>query len=105
MNIDKLRVPKGQDKRVKITELDKLEIKALNKKGVPIREIARQFQSVCCRRSIQFIIYPERLDKVKELHRVRRKDGRYYNKEKHKMYMRKHRQHKKELLNNGFIHS
>ncbi len=97
MNIDKLRVPKGQDKRVKITELDKLEIKALNNRGVPIREIARQFQDVCGRRSIQYIIYPERLDKVKSQYKERRKDGRYYDKDKHRLAMSKHRQHKRNL--------
>jgi len=97
MNIDKLRVPKGKDKRVKITELDKIEIKALNNRGVPIREIARQFQDVCCRRSIQYIIYPERLDKVKLQYKERRKDGRYYDKDKHRVAMSKHRQHKRNL--------
>jgi hypothetical protein len=58
--LDKIKIPREQDKRVKITEKDKEEIKDMKAKGYSIHEIARAFQAVCSRRMIQFIIYPER---------------------------------------------
>ena len=59
------RVGRENDKRVKITDEDTERIKQLHKQGEPIREIARQFEGIASRRAIQFIIYPERLARVK----------------------------------------
>jgi len=95
--LDKIRIPRELDKRRWITEEHKQEIKGLHRQGVAIREIARQFKKVCCRRSIQFILYPERGLISKALFKERRKDGRYYNREKSTIAIRKLRARKQAL--------
>ena len=57
----KLRVGKDKDRRRKLFDEDKQNIKELYKNGFAIREIARIFENKCCRRSIQFVLFPERL--------------------------------------------
>lgn len=51
------------------------------------------------RRLIVFILYPERLERQKKLYKERRKDGRYYNKEKRRKQMKKHRYYKQSIKN------
>ncbi len=99
--LDHLRVNRENDRRVKITEENKEEIKEMYKQGISIREITRNFNF--SRRSIQLILFPERLEKQKEDYKLRRLDGRYYNKEKHRKAMKKHRDYKKKLLKNNKI--
>lgn len=95
-SLDKKRLPKALDRRVKLTEDDKERIISLHKKNTPIREIARQFENICSRRSIQFVIFPERLATVREQFKERRKDGRYYNREKNTKAIRSLRNYKKQ---------
>lgn len=96
---DKIKMPREKDKRIKITEEMKNEIKYLYiHRKLSIHAIAREFPQIN-RRSIQFILFPERLTIVKEQFKQRRKDGRYYpGKDKWKLIMRKHRKHKQEVL-------
>lgn len=82
------------DRRVKLTDDDRVEIIRLFNDGMAIRAIARLFDKVS-RRLIQFIIYPERIKK--------QDSSQFYDKEKHKQYMRKHRAYKRELLKGGKI--
>jgi hypothetical protein len=86
------------DRRVKLTQEDKKEIKRMYLvDGFSIRQLA-VFWNVS-KRSIQFAIYPERAKRVVELH----DSSKYYDKDKHKLYMRKHREYKKKLLKEGKI--
>lgn len=96
MKIDDVRVPKGQDRRVKLTNEDREKVRALHKQGMSQRAIARYVG--CSRRLVVFIIYPERYAHAKALYKERRKDGRYYDRNKHTEAMRKHRKHKKDIL-------
>lgn len=60
------------------------------------RELAQMFR--VSRRTIQFIVDPEKRKRNSDQFKERRKDGRYYDKEKHKKAMRTHRKHKNEIL-------
>lgn len=89
------------DKRVKLTDTDKEQIKKDRELGSSIHGLSKQYG--VSRRSIQFILYPERLEKSNADFAERRKDGRYYDKDKHKEYVKAHRNHKKELHNAGLL--
>lgn len=85
----KIKLPKNKDKRRKLTDKEKENIQQLYKNGCPIRDIARRYKKVC-RRTIQFILFPERKRKQNW------KD--FYDRKKHTIAMKKHRKHKKEVL-------
>lgn len=89
------------DKRVKLTDADKEQLKNEHGLGASIHSLSRKYS--ISRRTIQFILYPERLDKAKADFAERQKDGRYYDKDKHKDYVKAHRNHKKELHKNGLL--
>lgn len=90
------------DRRVKLTPEDKLEIKKEYEQGlISINGLARKWN--VSKRSIQFILFPERAEHAKKLYAERRKDKRYYDKDKHKEYTKKHRNYKKELYEKGAL--
>lgn len=90
------------DKRVKLTDEDRENIKKDYATGlISINGLARKYN--VSKRTIQFILFPERKKKNAEQFKERRKDGRYYDKEKHKDYMKKHRQGKKKLDDLGLL--
>lgn len=71
------------DRRKKLTDDDKKLIRQMYEEGYAIRALARKFQ--VDHRTVQFILFPERLEKNKELRRERLllDPQRYYDKEKH----------------------
>ena len=87
------------DRRVKLTEQDKADILELT--GMSIRGIARMYG--VDKRLIQFILYPER--KAKNLLDRKNRGGSmaYYDKDKQKEYIKKHRHYKHELYKKGEI--
>lgn len=94
----KLKIPPELDKRRKLTDPDREDIKRLFFiEGLAIKEIARRYEKKCSRTLIQFVIYPERLKRQRKLHKERRKDGRYYDKDKWREQMKTHRRYKQGL--------
>ena len=92
----KIKLPRAHDARVHITEEDKKQIHLLyHEAKLPVREIARRFEGIASRRSIQFILFPERLAKAKPTKEQRNS---YYVREKHTLAMAKHRAKKKLYL-------
>lgn len=89
------------DARRKLTDSDRAKIIKLYDDGLSIRGIARAFEGKCSRRLIQFVIFPDRAEKVAFDFKIRRLDGRYYKRVKHTAYMRKHRQRKQKLIKGG----
>lgn len=83
-----------------LTERDEEIIKIMHKAGMAVRAIAREYEDKCSRRTITFILYPERRKVVADQFKERRKDGRYYDKDKHRAYMQKHRA-KLKAINEG----
>lgn len=90
----KARTGKDNDNRRKLTDKNKEEIRQLRVDGWGIRAIARMYPWVS-RRTIQLVIYPERIKRVDS--------KKYYTKEKQREYMRRHRAHIVELANSGKI--
>lgn len=97
-NIDKIKLNNFYDRRIKLTDKQREEIKEMYKKGIAIREIARNFEEICSRRLIQFVIYPERDKKLKEIRKIKKGHLFYYNKNKHKEAMRSIRKYKEEVF-------
>jgi hypothetical protein len=96
--IDHKHLPRELDRRVKITPFLREIIKEMRhwheqypfvyRKPISLHKIEKM--TGVSRRMIQFILYPERLKKVKEQFKQRRKDGRYYYKETWATTMREH---------------
>lgn len=90
------------DKRYKLTNEDKDNIKKDYETGsISINALAKKYN--VSKRTIQFTLFPERKKRNQELYSERRKDGRYYDKDVHKTYVKAHRDHKKELNKQGLL--
>ena len=95
MIVDRLKIPRDLDRRVKLTYADKIEIQKQYNNGLKIHQIARNFASKCCRRTIQFVLFPERLEKAHLNH----DSHKYYDKVKWRKTMAEHRAYKKSIIN------
>jgi hypothetical protein len=96
---EKIKLPRELDRRVKLTEKDKEDIKHRHKQGEAIRGIARAYEGVCSRRLIQFVLFPERS-------RTSNYSGhwkKYYVKEKNTKAIREWRNRKQKLYVSGVI--
>lgn len=93
---NKKKVPRELDRRVKITEDQKEAIRtAYHFEHKAQRQIARE--TGISRRMISFILFPERLEHNAKLYKERRKDGRYYDSQKHRLAMKTHRHYKQTI--------
>lgn len=88
------------DRRVKLTPADKEEIRQ-NALGLSQRALARLYN--VSRRTIQFIIFPEKLEENLKRRQELGGSKRYYNREKHTECIREHRKYKNELSKKGLI--
>lgn len=96
---EKKKLPRELDRRIKLSEKDKIEIKSLLDSWVSQTKIANDYW--VNRTTIYYIKYPERLIWAKEKYSLRRLDWRYYNKEKQTKAasnLRKHKQKNRDLL-------
>lgn len=90
------------DKRVKLSNEDRDNIREEYVCGnISQNGLAKKYG--VSKRLIQFVLYPEKQEVARKQFLERQKDGRYYNKDKHREYMKQHREHKKELYNKGLI--
>jgi len=87
----KARVGKENDGRVRLTDDNRKDIVKLYNEDTPVREIARIFEGVCSRRMIQFVIFPERLEVVRQNAIDKKAWLLYYTKEKGTETRRKYR--------------
>lgn len=92
---------KKLDRRVKLTDKQRNEIKLLKGTGVSQNSVALQYG--VSRRLIDFIWHPEKHEENKRRREERGGSRQYYNKEKHREAMREHRAYKKELKQKGLI--
>lgn len=95
---EKMTLPRELDRRVKVTDEDRAEIRRLHKEGVAIREIARRFEGKTSRRNIQYILFPERLAENRKRREERGGWRQYYDKETHRKQVREHRRYKHKVL-------
>jgi len=90
------------DRRVKLTDEQKIEIKE-NKHDLSQRALARMYD--VSRRTITFILDPEKLVENKKRRAERGGSKQYYDKEKHRVSMKEHRQYKQVLYKAGLLKS
>lgn len=86
------------DRRRKLSEKQKMEIKQ-NKFGLSQRKLAEMYN--VSRRTITFILDPEKLKQNKQSRKERGGSKIYYRKESHTKSIREHRKYKNELFKNG----
>ncbi len=102
--IEKVKLPREYDRRVKLTDGDKLYIKLLYDEGKSIRGIARIYKDICCRTTIQNVLFPEKYkEKVKKGKLHRKKVHHYYDKKRHCLRVRETRRYKQQLRKEGKI--
>ncbi len=88
------------DRRIKLTAEEKKEIYA-NPLGLSQRKLASIYG--VSRRTIQFILDPEKLKENLKRRRERGGSKQYYNREAHRIAMKKHRRRKQKLMIEGKI--
>jgi transposase len=86
------------DRRTKLLPCQKEMVKYWHDKGTSINGLARMFK--VSKRTIQFILFPERQKKNVQDRQERGGWKQYYNKEKHAKDIKEHRDYKKETLKN-----
>lgn len=94
---EKIKLPRTLDRRVKLTEEDKENITTRYNNGEGIRAIARAYESLCSRRMIQFVLFPERLQKMTTKHIQEKSHLKYYDREKNTVSVRNTRNYKQGL--------
>lgn len=87
------------DARIKLTEQDRQDIRELV--GLSNYELARMYG--VSKRLIQFIKHPERLQKNIQDRAIRGGSKIYYDKDKQREYIKKHRRRKQQLHIEGKI--
>lgn len=96
-NIDSKRLPKSKDRRVKVPKSEYKNIKRLYKKeGMSYSKIATLYQ--VSKTLIMFIVKPETKERAVSQFKERRKDGRYYDKERNRLAIKSLRDYKRELF-------
>ena len=100
--LDETRVTRKYDRRIKLSDDDKEEIVALYKLGATsYNKLAREFG--VSKRTIYWIVNPEKLEENKRLRAERGGSKYYYDKETQRKAMRDHRDYKRSLLEEGKI--
>lgn len=99
---DFIRLPREYDRRVKLTETQREEIKSLRKKGLSYRVIAERYS---VSKSLVIMVCNPDIKERKRLAFIERaREGRYKpTKENWAATMREHRHYKQELYINGLI--
>ena len=99
--LDKVNVGRENDKRIKLTQEQKEEIRnKYNNGNISQRALSKEYN--VSRRLIGTILDEDKFNKLKEYSRQYSKEHKQ-EKEKRNQYMRTHRNYKKELLKNGKI--
>lgn len=97
LKVDKMKLPKGKDRRVKLTDEQKQEVREIYATGrCGTLSLAKEYG--VSKRLIQFIVDPKKAERQKAIFKENRKYGRYYNREKHRKAIASLRAYKKEII-------
>lgn len=99
--VDHMRVGKMHDRRIRLSDTDREDIRKLYVDGMSIHSMSRTYG--VSRRLIQFILRPESHERNLELRRLRGGTAIYYNAEHNRRSIAEHRSYKKKLLLEGKI--
>ena len=90
------------DKRIKLTDEQKEKIREEYATGlISQRNLAKKYK--VSKKAIFNTIHPEKYQAQLEKYKLNQHSKQYYQKEKHKEYIKKHRRYKQELYINGEI--
>lgn len=89
-----------QDRRRKLTEDDREDIRTRYKRGETQRHIARVYANKCSRRLVIFVLFPERLKIMQERNTKNKHWKKYHNREKLTKATRNWRNYKYKLFKN-----
>jgi hypothetical protein len=93
---DNIPMPRDKDRRVKLTDEQREEIKALNRDGLGKLKIAAMYG--VSKRLVQFICDPEKRQRNLECRNERGGSAQYYDTEYNTIKQREHRQYKAKVL-------
>lgn len=94
---DRYLIPKNLKKTTKYSDKDREQVRHLFKHGMSIHSISKTVGM--SKRMVQFVLFPERAERAKELFAKNQKDGRYrYPTEIQSAMVQKVRQRKKNIL-------
>jgi DNA invertase Pin-like site-specific DNA recombinase len=97
---DKIKLPKGKDRRVKLTDEQRADLIEMRKQGLSYSKLGKAFN--CSKRLAILICNPEKYEKLKKQSAARHAEGRYkYSKEEWAAVMREHRRYKQSVLTNN----
>jgi len=93
---EKKKLPRDADRRRKLSDKDKDQIREDHKGGESIRSISRRYK--VDRRTIDFLLFPEKLEE--NVKRLKERGGwaLYYDKTKHAESMKNHRRYKNKFF-------
>jgi len=94
-------IPRDRDRRVVLTDEIKEEITMRHENGESIRSMSRMFG--IDRRTIDFYLFPWKLEENKKRRDERGGSKIYYDKDKHALSIREHRQYKQVLDKQGLL--
>ncbi len=98
----KMKMNRKDNRRIKLSLEQRAEIKRLYETGLySQRALAKKFN--VSRRTVVFCISPEKYEESKRLSKERQKTGRYYDKEKQRVYTQRTRQYRQELYKKGLL--
>lgn len=90
------------DKRIKLTDEQKEKIKEEYATSlISQRALAKKYN--VNRKTIYNILHPDKYQAQLDANKEEKHSVKYYNKEKHKEYIKKHRRYKQNLYVNGII--
>ena len=102
MKDEKLRVGKENDRRIKLNNQQRDEVKELRRQGLSYDKIAKNFDA--SKGLIIMICNPDIAERKRKQFIERSREGRYrYPKEQRNKYMREHRRYKRKLYEDGLI--
>lgn len=100
----KMKIPVERKRNIKLSLKDREEIAKLYTTGNYSQQDLADMFGVSKRLIYLYVdITGERLKKEKDLFKQRQKDGRYYHKDKQRIYVRNHRKYKRELAEKGLL--
>ena len=89
-------IPKQYDLRYKITDSAKETAKLLREQGWSWRAIGREIG--CSHMMVKYILFPELYAHNQTLMKQRQKEGRYYDKDKHHLQVKKYLKRKERII-------
>ena len=91
-----IMIPQQYDLRYKVSDESKETAKLLREQGWSWRAIGKEIG--CSHMMVKYILFPELYAQNQKLMKQRQKEGRYYDKDKHNLEVKKYLKRKEQIL-------